>query len=149
MNKLLLNEKGRNHIKFFPMKDAVGSEEIPDTDKDRILWCESEYKRLRISDDAENLVTYKNRARGYLISVWQLNTRYYLIQCIRNAAGAFNDTIYISNEKDDLLSIARFLKENIETIMSDYKEQITDARNALVAEAIKEHYEGTQHTELN
>ena len=64
-----------------------------------------------------------------MISVWAHNDLYFLIQCIRNEFKTFNDTLYIGKTKDDMISIAKFLQENVETIMSDYKSQILEARN--------------------
>lgn len=140
MNKLVLNNKARNHFKFFPMKDVF---DLPESEKDQILWAESLYKKLERSDDAINLYTTKHKTKGYMISVWEYESRYYLIQCIRNEFKTFNNTVYISYEKQDMLSIAKFLKNNIDSIMSDYKNQIIDLRNELIKN------EGTQHTKPN
>lgn len=135
MNKLLLNNSARNHIRFFPMKDAIDN--LPESEADRILWCEAEFKRLQSSSDAKRLSIFKNKNRGYLISVWEMGERYYLIQSLKNEFGTYNNTIYISKYKDDMVSIAQFLKQNIETIMDDYRNQILDARKALVVENLK------------
>ena len=134
MNKLLLNERGRNHIKFYPMKDTAN--DIPETDAGKIEWCKNRFHELQHSADAKRLVIYKHKGKGYLISVWELNGLYYLIECIRNEFKTFNTTIYISKEKDDSINIAKFIQENIDTIMADYKKQILDARDELVKNAV-------------
>lgn len=130
MNKLLLNNTGRNHIKFFPMQNTIQS--LPNSDAEKIKWCEQEFNKLQHSDAAKRLCIYKNKSKGYLISVWELDGLYYLVQCIRNEFKTFNDTIYINGNKDDTLSIAKFLRDNIDTIMADYKDQLLEARDALL-----------------
>lgn len=135
MNKLLLNDRGRNHIKFLPLGDIVP--DLPESEADQIKWCRAEFKKLKQSMDAKRLYLHKNRSAGVLISVWEMEGRYYLILCLRNEFKTFNNTIYISKEREDCLSIAKFLKENYETIMTDYKQQIIDAKNWLLEQASK------------
>lgn len=135
MNKLLINESARNHIRFFPMKDTIP--DLPSTESERILWCKNEYEKLRKSDTAKRHVIYAHRTKGYLISVWENEGRFYLIQCLRNEFKTFNVTIYISNQLNDLISIANFLKQNVDDIMRDYKDQILEARKALIEENLK------------
>lgn len=141
MNKLLLNHRARNHIRFFPMKDAVN--DIPSDPALQIKWCQEEFKRLQHSESADRLFLEKHRGLGYMITVWEMNGLYYLIHCLRNEFKTFNTTIYISKNKDDMLSIAKFLKDNIVQIMSDYKSQILEARDALVKAKIEEQIDNT------
>lgn len=139
MNKLLLNNTARNHIKIFPMKDIFN--DIPESEADKIHWCRAQFKHLQHSPDAKRLALYRHKGKGYQISVWELDGLYYLVQCIRNEFKTFNTVIYISKERDDTLNIAKFLQENIEQIMSDYKQQILDARDALLRERYEESLE--------
>ena len=139
MNKLLLNEKARNHIRFFPMKGV--ELDLPEDEADRIRWCENEFDKLQHSMDANRLAFYKHRNKGYLISVWEMEGRYYLIQCLRNEFKTFNTTIYISNDKDDCLNIAKFLDKNADQVMKDYKQQILDARDWLLSQQKQEETE--------
>lgn len=134
MNKLLLNERARNHIKFYPMKDIVT--DLPDTEAERIEWCKKRFHELQHNADAKRLVIYKHKGKGYLISVWELDGLYYLVECIRNEFKTFNVTIYMDNQKEQMISIAKFIQENIDAIMADYKQQILDARDELVKNAI-------------
>lgn len=136
MNKLLLNNSARNHIKVFPMPDS--GIEIPESGEDKIRWCEKEFNRLQSDASAKRLCLYKHRLKGYLISVWSLDGLYYLIVCLKNEFKTFNDTVYIGKDKDDMLSIAKFLHQNIDTIMADYKQQILDARDWLVKETLED-----------
>lgn len=138
MNKLLLNNSARNHIKIFPMKDTIN--DIPETEKDRIIWCREHFKHLQHSPDAKRLEMFKKRG-NYQISVWELDGLYYLVQCIRNEFGTYNTVIYISKYMLDMINIAKFLKENVEQIMADYKNQILDARDALLREQAEEQEE--------
>lgn len=133
MNRLLLNQTGRNHIRIFPMKDTV--QDLPESEADRIRWCEARYKALEADPEAKRLCLYKNRTKGYLVSVWESKGLYYLIQCIRNEWKTFDDTIYVTKDGDDAVAIAKFVHENIETIMADYKQQILDARDQLLRDA--------------
>jgi hypothetical protein len=125
MNELVLNSKARHHIKLFPLDNI----EVPKTEREQLLWAESVFKALERSHDAKRLFLYKSKKQGYMISVWAHNDLYFLIQCIRNEFKTFNDTLYIGKTKDDMISIAKFLQDNVETIMSDYKSQILEARN--------------------
>jgi len=123
-NKILLNQKGRNHIRIFPLyKDVC----IPEDEADKIRWAQAKFEELENSSEAERLYIFKSVKKGYLVSVWQLNDLYYLVQSIRNEFSTYNSTIYITNEKNDMLAISKFLRENITTIMKDYKQQILDA----------------------
>ena len=143
VNKLLINERARHHIKMFPMS-KLGLD-LPEDEGDKIRWCENQFKKLQHADNAKRLVIYKNKAKGYMISVWQMGALYYLIQCIRNEFKTFNDTIYISDCGEDLLSIAKFLEQNIIQIMADYKEQILEARNQLLKESAIPNKSGENH----
>lgn len=134
MNKLVLNEKGRNHIKILPLKDMT----LPETNKEKLELCESIYNSLRDRNDAKRLSIYKNSKRGVMITVWSMDDNYYLIQSLRDPGNLYYiNTIYMSHEKDDLLSIAKFLQKSLTTIGSDYKKQLLDARDALVKETLE------------
>ena len=139
MNKLLLADKGRNHIKIFPLYKDV---EIPTDEGDKIRWAKARFEELQNANDANRLFICKNVKKGILISVWELNGLYYLIQCIRNEFKTYNVTVYIHNEKEDSLNIAHFLRAHMYEIMEDYKNQILEARDYLLNEREK-------HTESN
>lgn len=130
MNKLLLNERGRNHIKFFPMKDTIA--DLPENESDRINWCKDKFYELQHRFDVQRLFLVKHKGKGYQISVWEMDGLYYLVQCLRNEFKTFNCTIYINKDKDDCINIAKFLENNITQIMADYKQQILEARDQLL-----------------
>ena len=125
MNKLLLNQSARNHIKVFPMKNVF--DDLPTEEADQIRWCEEQYKRLQQSDNAKRLVIYKNRSKGYLFSVWEADGLYYMIQCIRNEFKTYNDIIYITKDGEDAKSIAKFLYDNVENIMQGMTKDLIKA----------------------
>ena len=133
MNKLLLNQKARNHIKVFPLYKGA---EIPENEGDQIRWAESRFNELQQSDEAKRLFIYKNAKKGILVSVWELNNLYYLVQCIRNEFKTYNTIIYINNEREDTINIAKFIQANAINIMADYKQQILDARDYLLNENV-------------
>lgn len=143
-NKLLMNERARNHIKVFPVGDDV-FDNIPSDAAGKIKWCESMYRELQTNVKAKRIYLDKHKGKGYLISVWELDGRYYMIQCLRNEFKTFNTTIYISREKDDMLNIARFLRDNVDQIMADYKDQLLAARDALVRDTVVA--EAEEHTD--
>ena len=121
MNKILLNGSARNHIKVFPMKDIEG---IPLTDKERYAWMEERYKTLQNSKKANKLYLDSNKRKGYLVGVWELDGIIYLVMSIRTAKGVFNNVIYMSKNKEDLVAIAKFLVENITEISNSFKENL-------------------------
>ena len=121
-SKLLLNERARNHIKIMPLTDVI----LPEDEGDKIRWCEEQYNLLLNSDDAKRLYYYKNVRSGILIAVWELNDLYYIIQSIRNEYKTYNNVIYIHNERNDCINIAKFLRNNMTEIMSSFKQQIED-----------------------
>lgn len=126
MNKILLNNKGRNHIKFLPMKNTLN--DIPADEGDKIRLCKQLFDELQNSSKTINLFMKKDRHKGYQISLWELDDLYYLAQSMRNEFGTYNNVIYITKEKGDAENIAKFLSSNIRTIMNDYKKQIIDAK---------------------
>lgn len=134
MNKLLLNHKARNHIRFFPMKDTVT--DLPEDEGDKIRWCKDRFHTLQHSNDAKRLFLAKHKGKGYMISVWEFDGLCYLIECLRNEFKTFNTTIYITKDKSDALHIADFIEKNITQIMQDYKDQILQARDALLKETV-------------
>lgn len=128
-NKLLLNNKARNHIKVLPLKDFVA----PEDEGERIKWCEKTFEDLKNSEDAKRLLLSKDRKKGILIAVWQLNDVFYLIQSMRNEFSSYNNVIYLTKNKDDATNIAKFLIQNHRTIMNDYKKQILDAKDMKIS----------------
>lgn len=138
MNKLLLSNNGRNHIKMFPL---YKNPEIPEDEGEKIKWCEEKFNKLQTSDAATRLFYYKNVREGVLISVWELDNLYYLINCIRNEFGTYNDTIYINDIKLDTLASAEFLKQNAIKLMDEYKIKLIQAQNGLQNEQREEHPE--------
>lgn len=129
MNRLLMNKSVRNHIRFLPMPETIP--DLPADEGDRIRWCEAEFARLQSSEDAKRLICHANRRKGYMITVWELDGMGYLCQCLRTNTGVYVSTIYVSKDLDDLVAIAKFLRDNVETAMADYKKQILEARDWL------------------
>ena len=130
MNKLVLAPKSRHHIKFLPLEGSVS--DLPKTEAEGILWCQAKYEELERAEDAVRIARYSHPKKGYLISLWELNGLYYLIQSLRNEFGTYNDTVYLSRNRKDCESIAKFLDRNVDGIMRDYRSQILEARDALV-----------------
>lgn len=131
MNKLVLNPKARNHFKMFPF----GIEGIPESEAEQIQWCQADYCRLETSNSAKRLFILNRSNRGYMVSVWVLNGRYYLIQSIRNEFKTYNNTIYISEQdgaEQDFINLAKFLANNIKVLGDDYRKQILDAKKYIV-----------------
>lgn len=128
MNKILLNQKGRNHIKVMLLKDS--ELEMPVEDAEKIHFCEKLFINLQHDDNAIRHFYYRNTKKGYQITVYESNDKIYLTNCIRDMEGNYITTIYVSKNLNDLKGIAKMLKENIQTIMSDYKMQIIEGKDA-------------------
>ena len=129
MNRLLINQHARNHIKIFPLYKGA---EIPEDEGDQIRWAKAQFEELQQSNEAERLFIYRSNKKGFLVSVWRLHDLYYIVQCIRNEFRTYNTIIYINNEKEDSINIAKFLQANAITIMKDYKQQILDAKDYII-----------------
>ena len=137
MNKILISPKARNHIRVFPMPGSCQG--IPEDEGGRILWAKSEYERLAGSDRAVRLACFGGRRKGYLITAWDLDGVGYVAICIRNEFGTYNSTVYAGADPGDAKAIARFAKDNIDSLMADYKKQILDARDWLLAQPKEGH----------
>lgn len=127
MNKLLLNKNGRNHIRIFPLKNII---ELPEDAAERIKLCQSIFNELQQSDNAIKHAYYRHTKKGYQVSVWELDNKIYLVNCIRDLDYNYVTTIYISDNLNDMLGISKFLISNIDGIMNDYKNQIIEGKNA-------------------
>ena len=125
MNKILLNTKGRNHIRIFPLKNII---EMPEENKTE--FCKKIFVELQQSDNVIKHAYYRHTKKGYQVSVWELNDKIYLVNCVRDMEHNYVTTIYISDNLNDMLGIAKFLVNNIEDIMKDYKNQILEAPEA-------------------
>lgn len=135
MNKLLLNPKARHHIKMMVFPGYTG--ERPEDEAGKIRMCEEIYESMRKSDSAECLCLHKAKDRSYQISVWEDRGLCVLIQCVKNELGTYSDTFYVGISPADAVAIAKFLKENADAIMSDYRDQILDAKKELYVEHLK------------
>ena len=123
MNRVLLNNAGRNHIKVFPLKHK---DDLPLTEQERLAWAQQTYENLVTDKAAINHVIYSNKKKGYLITVYESQTKFYLGFCVRSNKGFYNTTIYINDNLSDLLAIAKFFKQNVEEISKSFKNSIID-----------------------
>lgn len=121
-NKLLLNNKTTNHIKFLPLN----IEEIPKSKNEQILWCQERFNELE--EKANSIFIKTNKKIGYSISVWEMNDLYYTIQSIRSDLKTYNNVVYVNKIKEDSIGIANFLIMNVETIMNDNKTQSIESK---------------------
>ena len=127
MNKILLNQKGRNHIKVKLLKDS--DLDMPTDGAEQIKFCESIFMHLQ-NDEATRHYYYRNTKKGYQITVYQIKNMVYLTNCIRDMDKNYISTIYVGKNLNDMLGIAKFLRQNIETLMTDYKNQIEEGKDA-------------------
>ena len=138
MNKLVLNPKGRNHFKILPFGDIVNT--APTDNGELIKWGEKLYNELEYSTNAINCFRKVNSGKGYMITVWQLEEKCYLIVSLRNEFSTYNNSIYVGtgeSQKQDFINIAKFLSENLNSLSKDYKKQILDARKMYVPDINK------------
>ena len=61
MNKILLNQKGRNHIKVMLIKDC--GLEMPEDELAKVEFCQKIFATLQQSDDAIRHYYYRNTKR--------------------------------------------------------------------------------------
>ena len=125
MNKIILNKNGRNHIRIFPLKGII---EMPENEAKKIELCKSIFQELQQSDNVIKHAYYRHTKKGYQVSVWELNQKIYLVNCIRDLDYNYITTIYIGDNLNDMLGIAKFLVNNIDEIMRDYKNQILEGK---------------------
>lgn len=126
--KLVLEPNARNHFKVL----LLGVDNIPESEKEQILLAEKMYNELEQDNNREKLYRFSSQKKGIMISVFKSNNRGYLIQSIKNEFETYNNTVYVSDNINDLVNIAKFLRSNITDIMSDYKQQILDAKDMYV-----------------
>lgn len=127
MNKLILNNKSHNFIKFYPLNNTT-------IEGDDIEWCKSQWDNLLHT--ATINTQYSNKQIGYLITTLSLGSLYYLVQCLRGPNGQ-TVSVYINNNKEDNESIAKFLNENLKETLINTRKQLEDILN---------NDKGTQHT---
>lgn len=120
MNKLVLEPEERHHIRFLPLK----TREIPVDEADQIRLTESIYNNLVENGE---ILYQRTKQKSHSIYSVKLNNEYFIIVCIKNEFGTYNDTIYELSNENDCIALAKFTSKNIRTIMNDYKKQILDA----------------------
>lgn len=127
-NKLVIDPHGRNHFKFFPNKSKE-EEWLKMSEKDQIISVEKIYNELV---EKGEIVYEKVKKGSHTIKCVKLNEFYYIVVCIVNEFKTFNNLIYEINNKNDALTISKFIAKNIRVMMSDYKKQILDAKEMVV-----------------
>lgn len=127
MNKLLLNKNGRNHIRIMPLKNIS---ELPEDGAERIKLCESVFMKLQNDDNAKRHYYYRNVKIGHQVTVYELDNKIYLTNCMRDPDYNYVTTIYISDNLSDMINIAKFLRVNMKQIAEDYKSQILEGKEA-------------------
>ena len=105
MNKLLLNNNIKNHINIVSL--------------DTCRYDESHFKRLLESDRAIILKECKNAKKGYLFSVWVLDSYYYVIESLRSNAKQYHNVFAITRNYDYALRVYRSLTGNIVNVMGE------------------------------
>ena len=125
MNKLVIDPHGRNHFKFIPVKER----ELPENEADQIKMVESIYNDLVKRGE---VIYVKSRSGSHSIRCVRLNKLYYIVVCMKNEFGTYNNVIYEMPNKNDAVAISVFIGKNIKTMMADYKKQILDAKEMVV-----------------
>lgn len=130
MNKICLNPKARNHWKVLPYADSI---KVPDGEAQQIKWAEKVVLRLQNDPNIIRHFYYLNKGYGYMISVYELDDKYYLVHSIRNEFKTYNNVVYINDKNlQDLINIAKMMQANIKTIMKDYKDNMMQLRDDII-----------------
>lgn len=125
MNKLVLNPKGRNHIRYMALSTTV----MPESEKEQLNMVEAIYNALC----QYGVIIYERvRSGNYSVKAVEHCGDYYVIISLRNEFNTYNNTIYEISSKDDAINIAKFVGKNMRTIMKDYKKQVLDAKDMMV-----------------
>lgn len=134
-NKICLNQKARNHWKIMPATESI---KVPKEERSQLKWAESLVLRLQNDSKLKRHFIYVNRGYGYMIGVYELEDRYYLIHSIRNEFKSYNNVVYINDRNlDDLINIGKMMQANIKTIMRDYKDNMMRLRDDIIKGKVK------------
>lgn len=125
MNKLLLNPKARNHIKYQPLS----LDNIPEDESEQIKMVEDLYDELV---DKGVILYEKVKIGSHSIKTVRLDERYFIVTSLRNEFGTYNNRIDEIKNRNDAVAVATFIGKNIRTTMKDYKKQILDAKKMVV-----------------
>lgn len=125
MNKILLNKNGRNHIRIMPLKGII---ELPTENTSK--FCEQLFLDLQNDDNAKRHYYYRNVKLGHQVTVYESDNKIYLTNCMRDLDYNYVTTVYISDNLNDMLNIAKFLRANMKQIAEDYKNQIIEGKDA-------------------
>ena len=125
MNKILLNKNGRNHIRIMPLNGII---ELPT--ENTSTFCEELFNKLQNDDSAVRHYYYRNVKLGHQVTVYESDNKIYLTNCMRDPDYNYVTTIYISDNLNDMINIAKFLRANMKQIAEDYKSQIIEGKEA-------------------
>ena len=120
-----LNKSSRGHFKIMSMVDGL---ETPTDEGEQIRWCEDIVNNLE-TQDVSCIFSHRSTKKGFLVAVYGMGDYYYLVSSIRTEHKNIEVTsIYILDSENDAKAIAKFIADNISTIMKDYAEQLNDAK---------------------
>ena len=120
-----LNKSSRGHFKIMSMVDGL---EIPQDEGEQIRWCEDIVNNLEVQD-VSCIFSHRSTKKGFLVAVYVMGDYYYLVSDIRTEHKNIEVTsIYILDSENDAKAIAKFIADNISTIMQDYSQQLNDAK---------------------
>ena len=120
-----LNKSSRGHFKIMSMVDGL---EIPQDEGEQIRWCEDIVNNLE-TQDVSCIFSHRSTKKGFLVAVYGMGDYFYIVNCVRTEHKNIEVTsIYIVDSENDAKSIAKFVANNITTIMSDYASQLKDAQ---------------------
>ena len=129
MNKLRLNNKINNNIKFYPLNFELKYE----TAKEEIEWAEKTWNHL-LNDNLNRHSFYSRNLPNskYIITVYNDEQYVYLIQCLRTKWNTDSTLVYMQplseDNINDFKAIAKFMHLNNNTLTKNYKELLLDAK---------------------
>ena len=130
MNKLRLNNKINNNIKFFPLGFDLDAKNA----KEEIEWAEKTWNYLLNDEKLKRHSFYSKNLKEtkYIITVYSDDKYTYLIQCLRTKWNTDSTMVYMQPVSEDNINdfkaIAKFMHLNNNTLTKNYKQLLLDAK---------------------
>lgn len=153
MNKIVLDtsNEAKNYTTFIPANSQVEKDyDFPTDEADQIVFCEKLFLNLQSSKEAKQHYLSQRKKYGFLISVIEFDNYYYLGICMQLESDIYKTTIYINNDLNDTIALAKFERNHLPAMRSEYKQMCKlkrqtiakQSKNVLNAQSRMDHIDG-------